>query len=283
MIFKFPIQRTIALLVTGVFCACLAATAQELPPKREFRAVWVATVANIDWPSEAGLSSDTQKREFRQLLEKHHQTGMNAVIVQVRPAADAFYAKGREPWSEWLTGTQGKAPSPFYDPLQFMVQEAHSRGMEFHAWFNPYRAVFRSNGRVDPDHITKRKPEWFFNYDGKKLFNPGISEARHYIVQVIMDVVRNYDVDGIHFDDYFYPYPARGEHIPDAALYRRYAPKGMSLEDWRRRNVNMLISELQDSIHAEKPYVKFGISPFGIWKNREQDVDGSDTDGGSSY
>ena len=257
--------------------------AQEIPPKRELRGVWIATVANIDWPSEQGLSTLAQQREFTDMLDKHQQSGINTLFVQVRPSADALYAKGREPWSEWLTGVQGKAPSPFYDPLEFMIEEAHARGMELHAWFNPYRAVFRANGRVAPDHITRRKPEWFFNYAGKKLFNPGIPEVRQYIIQVIMDVVRNYDIDGIHFDDYFYPYPSRGEHIPDAALYRRYAPRGMSLDDWRRENVNLLIREVQDSINKEKSWVKFGVSPFGIWKNLSQDFKGSDTDGSSSF
>lgn len=257
--------------------------AQDAPPKREFRGVWIATVANIDWPSEQGLSTRAQQLEFTRILDRHQQMGINAVIVQVRPAADAIYAKSREPWSEWLSGVQGRQPDPFYDPLSFMIEEAHKRGMELHAWFNPYRAVFRADGPVAPDHITRKKPEWFFNYGGKKLFNPGIPEVRQYIVQVIMDVVRNYDIDGVHFDDYFYPYPVSGEHIPDAALYRKYAPGGMTLEDWRRQNVNLLISELQDSINSEKSYVKFGISPFGIWKNMHQDFEGSDTDGGSTY
>ncbi|WP_225975167.1 glycoside hydrolase family 10 protein [Anseongella ginsenosidimutans] len=275
------IRRVFAviLLLSGIF----KGSAQELPPKRELRGVWIATVANIDWPSEQGLSTQAQKLEFTRMLDEHEKTGINALFVQVRPSADAFYAEGREPWSQWLTGEQGQAPSPFYDPLEFMIKEAHKRGMELHAWFNPYRAVFHANGPVAPDHITRRKPEWFFNYDGKKLFNPGIPEAREYIVQVIMDVVRNYDIDGVHFDDYFYPYPARGEHIPDAALYRRYASSGMSLDDWRRENVNLLIRELQDSINGEKPWLKFGISPFGIWKNLDQDFNGSDTDGSSSY
>lgn len=275
------IRKLTALIV--LLSGFITGAAQTIPPKRELRAVWIASVANIDWPSEQGLSTEAQKREFRQLLDRHEKTGINAVFVQVRPAADALYAKGREPWSEWLSGIQGKAPEPFYDPLEFMIGEAHQRGMELHAWFNPYRAVFNANGRVAPDHITRQKPAWFFNYGGKKLFNPGIPEARHYIVQVIMDVVRNYDIDGVHFDDYFYPYPVRGEHIPDAALYRRYAPEGMSRDDWRRNNVNLLISELQDSINKEKPYIKFGISPFGIWKNLAEDFKGSDTDGGSSY
>lgn len=257
--------------------------AQDNPPKREFRAVWIATVANIDWPSKPGLSTRAQQLEFTRMLDRHRESGINALFVQVRPAADALYANGREPWSEWLSGMQGQAPNPFYDPLQFMLDEAHKRGMELHAWFNPYRAVFKANGRVAPDHITRRHPEWFFNYGGKKLFNPGVPEAREYIVKVIMDVVRNYDIDGVHFDDYFYPYPVRGEHIPDAALFRRHAPRGMSLDDWRRENVNLLIRQLQDSINREKPRLKFGISPFGIWKNLDQDFRGSDTDGGASY
>ena len=272
-------MAAVIVLMAGWACA----EAQDIPPKREFRGVWIATVANIDWPSAPGLPAEIQKEEFRRILDQHRQTGINAVFVQVRPAADALYAKSREPWSEWLTGSQGKSPQPFYDPLRFMIEEAHRRGMELHAWFNPYRAAFKASARVAPDHITRRKPEWFFNYAGKKLFNPGIPEVRDYIVQVIMDVARNYDIDGVHFDDYFYPYPARGEYIPDAALYRRYSKDGLSLEDWRRQNVNLLIRELQDSLNHTKPYIKFGISPFGIWKNLAQDFKGSDTDGGASY
>lgn len=204
------------LIAVLTFCNFKQAFSQtNYPIKRELRGVWVATVANIDWPSTSNLSATEQQDEFKYLLDHHKRTGINAIFGQVRPAADAFYAKSREPWSSWLTGQQGRAPYPAYDPLEFMVNECHKRGMELHAWFNPYRATHKSAKSVAYNHITKQKPEWFFNYGGQLLFNPGIPEVRQYIASVIMDVVRNYDVDGIHFDDYFYPYPEAGQYIAD--------------------------------------------------------------------
>lgn len=253
-------------------------------PKREFRGVWIATVVNIDWPSAAGIGAEQQKRELIEILDNHQRAGINAIILQVRPTADAFYAKSREPWSRFLSGKPGQAPSPFYDPLEFAIEEAHKRGMELHAWFNPYRATFDLvSANTAADHITRRKPEWFFTYGGKKLFNPGIPEVRAYIISVIMDVVRNYDVDGIHLDDYFYPYPTGNAQIPDTETFRRY-PNGMhNIADWRRNNVNLLVGPLSDSIHAAKKYVKFGISPFGIWDNKKDHPRGSQTSGLSGY
>jgi uncharacterized lipoprotein YddW (UPF0748 family) len=171
-------------------------------PKREFRGVWIATVANIDWPSDLHLSVDRQKKELTDMLDADQRAGINAIILQVRPAADAFYAKGREPWSKWLSGKQGQAPDPVYDPLEFAIVEAHKRGMELHAWFNPYRATFDSNFKaLSPRHITNLEPSWFFTYGGIKLFNPGIPEVRDYIVQVILNVVDHYNIDGVHMDD----------------------------------------------------------------------------------
>ncbi|POY37014.1 glycoside hydrolase [Solitalea longa] len=261
-----------------------ASAQQNYPPKRELRGVWIATVANIDWPSTPYLSSNEQKDEFKYILDQHYRTGINTVFGQVRPNADAFYAKSREPWSYWLTGQQGRSPYPEYDPMQFMIEECHKRGMEFHAWFNPYRATHRgAKGAAAPNHITKKKPEWFFNYGGQMLFNPGLPEVREYIVSVIMDVVRNYDVDGVHFDDYFYPYPEPGQYIADWATFKKYPNGFTTIEDWRRNNVDILVKMVHDSIVAAKPKVKFGISPFGIWKNSYQDPDGSETRGGASY
>jgi uncharacterized lipoprotein YddW (UPF0748 family) len=253
-------------------------------PKREFRGVWIATVENIDWPSTPHLTADQQKKEFTDRLNAHQATGINAIMFQVRPAADAFYAKSREPWSKWLTGKQGTAPSPAYDPLDFAITEAHKRGMELHAWFNPYRATNDGNfAALSPSHITRLKPEWFFIYGGIKLFNPGIPEVRDYIVKVILDVVDNYDIDGIHMDDYFYPYQIDGQHINDAETFKEYGSNYDNIKDWRRHNVDTLIEMLSDSIHKHKPHVKFGISPFGIWANKYQNADGTDTHGGSSY
>src|SRR5690606_37136180 len=212
-------------VVLTVVSVCLGQVAFAQPgqdaPKREFRGVWVATVANIDWPTRQGMAVPQQKAEFISILDAHQPAGIKAVMFQIRPAADALYAKSREPWSTFLTGTQGQGPTPFYDPLDFVIKEAHSRGMELHAWMNPYRATFNSVSNVAPDHITRTKPEWFFTYGGKKYFNPALPEVRSYISSVVMDVVRNYDVDGIHFDDYFYPYPEKNP-IPDAKEFRQY-------------------------------------------------------------
>jgi uncharacterized lipoprotein YddW (UPF0748 family) len=252
-------------------------------PKREFRGVWIATVGNIDWPQPRS-TVDQQKQQLINILDQHQRMGLNAVIFQVRPAADAFYAKGREPWSKWLMGKQGQAPVPFYDPLAFAIAEAHKRGMELHAWFNPYRATTDANyGALSADHITRQHPEWFFTYGGLKTFNPGLPEVREYITRVILDVVENYDIDGIHMDDYFYPYQIAGQKINDTDAYQKYGSDFSDVRDWRRDNVNKLIKMLSDSIHAHKPRVKFGISPFGIWANKSQNPEGSETRGGNSY
>lgn len=253
-------------------------------PKREFRGVWVATVANIDWPSKPGLPVAVQQQELLHLLDEHQQSGMNAIMFQIRPAADSYYAKSKEPWSKYLNGKQGKAPVPFYDPLEFAIIEAHKRGIELHAWFNPYRAAMNLNAaELAPDHIIKQHPEWFFSYAGKKLFNPGIPEARQYIVSVVLDVVRNYDIDGVHFDDYFYPYPETGQVVADDQQFRTYGGEFENIADWRRNNVDLLIKELSDSIHSVKRFVKFGISPFGIWRNKSQDPEGSESTGLQGY
>ncbi|QJW91877.1 family 10 glycosylhydrolase [Spirosoma taeanense] len=253
-----------------------------VPPKREFRAVWIATVDNIDWPSRKGLPITDQQREIVAMFDQHQQMGLNAVVVQVRSAADAFYAKSSEPWSEWLTGQQGLAPEPFYDPLEFMIEQAHQRGLEFHAWFNLDRATYSRTASVAPTNIVYRKPGWMLDYGGKKLFNLGLPEVRSYIASIVANVVREYDVDGIHFDDYFYPYAEPGQVLRDDSTYLAYA-NGMKKADWRRENVNKLIVELRDSIRANKPWVKFGISPFGVWKNQSNDPEGSATNGGQSY
>lgn len=249
-------------------------------PKHEFRAVWVATVENIDWPSKRGLSSDIQKEEFIRLLDMHKRNGMNAVVVQVRPCADAMYPSPYEPWSEWLTGTQGKPPSPYYDPLQFMIEETHKRGMEFHAWCNPYRAVFSiGKSSVSPTHITRLHPEWFVSYGGTLYFDPGNKEAQKYVTEVIRDIVRRYDIDALHFDDYFYPYRVPGKEFPDYDSYMKNG-NGLSHEDWRRSNTDSIIVRLGNMIHQEKKNVKFGISPFCVWRNISKDPDGSETQAG---
>jgi uncharacterized lipoprotein YddW (UPF0748 family) len=255
----------------------------QADPKREFRGVWVATVGNIDWPSPKS-TVDQQKQKLLSILDQHQGTNLNAVMFQVRPAADAFYAKSSEPWSKWLMGKQGQGPAPFYDPLEFAITEAHKRGIELHAWFNPYRATTDNKYLgLSPDHITNQHPEWFFTYGGLKTFNPGLPEVREYIVQVILDVVDNYDVDGIHMDDYFYPYAIAGQKINDAAAYQQYGSEFADIRDWRRDNVDKLIKMLTDSIHHHKPTMKFGISPFGVWANKSHNPEGSETKGLETY
>lgn len=279
--FKVIIYALLSITLTPI--SLIAQTPSKIAPKREFRGVWVATVANIDWPSKPGLSVDQQKSELIGLLEQHKANGMNAIVLQVRPAADAFYAKSREPWSQWLMGKQGLAPASDFDPLEFAIKEAHFRGMELHAWFNPYRATMSANTVVSPDHMTRKRPDLFFVYGGKKQFDPGIPEVREYIVQVILDVVKGYDIDGIHFDDYFYPYKIAGQTINDGATFKKYPNGFTNVSDWRRNNVDLLIKQLDDSIHHYKKYIKFGISPFGIWKNQSEDSLGSATNGLSNY
>jgi uncharacterized lipoprotein YddW (UPF0748 family) len=249
-------------------------------PKYEFRAAWVATVTNIDWPSKGNLSVDSQKEEFIKLLNLHQRNGLNAVVVQVRPASDALYPSPYEPWSEWLTGRQGRPPSPFYDPLQFMIEETHKRGMEFHAWCNPYRAEFTiGSSSISPSHITRVHPEWFLSYGGTRYFDPGNKEAQKYVTAVIRDIVSRYDIDAVHFDDYFYPYRVAGKHFPDDESFRKYG-NGMTESEWRRSNVDSIIVMLSRAIKEENKFCKFGISPFGVWRNKDQDEEGSDTKAG---
>lgn len=255
----------------------------ELPKKREVRGIWIATVTNIDWPSRPGLSPAQQRQELIAILDQHQQTGINTVMLQVRPTADAFYAKSRELWSHWLMGKQGLSPMPEYDPLEFAIKECHARGMELHAWFNPYRATMSAKAVTDASHISKTKPEWFYTYAGQKLFDPGIPEVREYIMQVILDVVKGYDIDGVHFDDYFYPYPVSGQKISDQATFVKYPNGFNNINDWRRNNVDLLIKMVNDSVHHYKKHVKFGVSPFGIWKNYRQDTLGTKSNGLSNY
>ncbi|HNL66338.1 MAG TPA: family 10 glycosylhydrolase, partial [Ferruginibacter sp.] len=235
--------------------------------KPEFRGVWIATVDNIDWPSKGNYNSDSQKVEFIRILDMHQRNGMNAMIVQIRPVTDAFYPSPYEPWSEFLTGRQGRPPMPYYDPLEFMISETHKRGMEFHAWMNPYRAVFNvSTSSIAPNHITRIHPEWFLNYGDRRYFDPGNKEVQQYVTNVVKDVVSRYPVDAIHFDDYFYPYRIPGKEFPDNASYKQLG-NGMSKEDWRRSNVDSIIRMLSTAIRETNPRCQFGISPFGVWRN----------------
>ncbi|HEX4812810.1 MAG TPA: family 10 glycosylhydrolase [Nonomuraea sp.] len=273
-----------AALVSIVTPAASAAacTVDPATPKRQLRAMWISSVANIDWPSRTGLSASAQQAEFRAWLDLAVAKRMNAVVVQVRPTADAFWPSPYEPWSQWLTGTQGGDPG--YDPLAFMVREAHARNLEFHAWFNPYRIANHDDPtRLISSHPARRNPGWRFAYGGKLYYNPGIPAVRDFIEDAIMDAVTRYDLDGVHLDDYFYPYPVSGETIPDAATYAQYGGSFATIADWRRDNVNLLVRELDQRIHTAKPHVSFGISPFGIWRNAGTDPLGSRTSGLQSY
>lgn len=256
--------------------------AQE-SPKREFRAVWVATVNNIDWPSKPGLSTDQQKKEAIAILDLHAKNHINAIIMQVRPASDAFYKSDLEPWSRYLTGTPGKAPSPFYDPLEFWIQECHKRNMEFHAWLNPFRVAQNAGEPLAANHMAFKNPEWIVNYGGKLYFDPGLPQACEFVSKVVADIVSRYDVDAIHFDDYFYPYPLK-EDFPDENSFAQYNRGflGTQKPDWRRDNVDMIIKMLSERIKKTKPWVKFGISPFGVWRNKADDPEGSETTAGTT-
>ncbi len=255
----------------------------QAQPKYEFRGVWVASVNNIDWPKSGDTNPESQKADYIRLLDMHQKNGMNAMIVQIRPAADAFYPSTYEPWSQWLTGVQGQPPSPYYDPLQFMIEETHKRGMEFHAWLNPYRAVHNlGSSSVAANHISRIHPEWFLNYGDKKYFDPGNKEAQKFVVDVVRDIVKRYDVDAIHMDDYFYPYRIPGKEFPDAASYARSGSK-LSKDDWRRSNTDSIIQAISIAIKQEKKLVRFGISPFSVWRNKDKDpVRGSDTRAGQT-
>jgi uncharacterized lipoprotein YddW (UPF0748 family) len=261
----------------------LLVTLASAQPKREFRAAWIATVANVDWPISAADAPMKQQTDLVTIYDSLARIGINAVIFQVRPSADAMYPSSIEPWSQWLTGTQGVAPSTPWDPLQYAIEQAHAYGFELHAWFNPYRTVVNTtSSSVSASHISVTHPEWNVTYNTLKMLNPGLPEVREYVTSVIMDVTRRYDIDGVHFDDYFYPYPQAGLTFDDSGAYAAYGG-GLPLADWRRHNVNQLIKMVHDSLRAVKPRVKFGISPFGIWRNQGSHPAGSTTSGTESY
>ena len=257
---------------------------KEKTPTREFRAAWISTVYNLDWPSKKGLSQSQQKQEFISLLNKLKKAGLNAVIVQIKPGADSFYPSKYAPWSEYLTGVQGLNPG--YNPLTFMIEETHKRGMEFHAWFNPYRVSVKDDmEELAKDHPARKNPDWVVSYGNKLYYNPGISEVRQFVIDSILEVVKNYNIDGVHLDDYFYPYPEKGIDFPDDKLYKANKRFGGETKgQWRRNNINDFIENLYKSIKREKANIKFGVSPFGIWRNKADDPKGSDTKGGiTSY
>lgn len=252
-------------------------------PKREFRGAWIQTVYQSQYKN---MNSEQMKEYFTTLLNQLQAAGINAVIFQVRPQADAFYKSKHEPWSHFLTGTQGKAPDNNFDPLAFLIEECHARNMEFHAWLNPYR-VGNASQRFADNHIYKRQPERFVKYGDLIYFDPGTPKNRDFICDIVEDIVQNYDVDAIHMDDYFYPYPIPGEDFPDEKSFAEWGTRYESKEkgDWRRANVDKLIKEIKYTVARNKPWVRFGISPFGIYRNKKNTPDnsGSETNGLEGY
>ena len=256
--------------------------AQLVHPLREFRAAWVASVANINWPSKPGLTTVEQQTEAISILDYLQENKFNAVILQIRPQADALYESSIEPWSYFLTGEQDKAPDPFYDPLSFWIEEAHKRGLELHAWMNPYRAHHNAGKEISSKSIVRTNPETvYWLKEGYWWMDPALQFTQDHTSRVVLDVVKRYDVDGIHFDDYFYPYPSYNgnDDFPDDRSWNTYVENGgtMSRSDWRRHAVNTLIERLYKEIKEEKPHVKFGLSPFGIWRpGHPKSVEGFD-------
>ncbi len=250
--------------------------------KRELRGAWLTTVGNIDWPSEPGLSADEQKKEMDQRLDEAVDLGLNTVFLHVRPTADAVYESDLEPWSKYLTGEQGGDPG--YDPLEYAVAEAHERGLELHAWFNPYRVGMNSDiEELADDHPVRKNPEWLVTHGREGYLDPGNPEVQKWVTGVIMDVVERYDIDGVHFDDFFYPYPAEDAVFDDDESWERYGDGFDDRDGWRRDNVNEFVAGVHERIQETKPWVRFGISPFGIWRNDTSDPTGSATSGLESY
>ena len=274
-------MRKILLTLVYAMLAFGAAAAQELP-LREFRGAWLHIVGN-------GNIKDMEQEEIRtwlsETLDSLQWSGCNAVFFQVRPEADAFYISDIEPWTRYLTGTQGKAPEPLWDPLEYMVEQCHSRGMELHAWLNPYRVTLNSTESLVRDHIARKNPDIFKKYSGQVYFDPGEPASREHVVKVVRDIVTRYDVDGIHFDDYFYPYPVSGKDFPDDDTFAKYGKvQGFRKKaDWRRNNTATLIHEVQQAVKETKPWVRFGVSPFGIHRNISEWPEGSRTNGLSCY
>lgn len=265
---------TTAILTVMAVTFCLAQN-----PKREFRGAWLHTIFQEQY---ARMSSEETQTYICGLFDKLQAAGCNAILFQVRPSADALYPSELEPWSRFLTGEAGKAPEPYWDPLQFVIKEAHARGMELHAWLNPYRVTTTKGEKLPKNHIYHKHPERFLTYGDKLYFDPALEENRQFIEDVVRDIVSRYDVDAIHMDDYFYPYPIAGKEFPDSKSYKKYG-NGMNLGDWRRHNVDLLIEGVHNVIATTKPWVRLGISPFGIWRNKTSDPRGSDTAGLQNY
>ena len=274
------LRKLILLLALFLATGVGAQIQQQSPyPKREFRGAWIQAVNG----QFRGIPTEKLKQTLIDQLNSLQGAGINAIIFQVRPEADALYASQLEPWSRFLTGVQGQAPSPYCDPMQFMIDECHKRGMEFHAWINPYRVKTSLKSELSANHLYNIHPEWFVTYNNQLFFDPALPESRRHICMVVADIVSRYDVDAIHMDDYFYPYPAKGMDFPDDASFARYGGGFTNRADWRRSNVNILIQKIHETIRGLKPWVKFGISPFGIYRNEKNDPLGSKTNGLQNY
>lgn len=252
----------------------------DAAPKREFRAAWIQAVNG----QFMNLGRDAMQSTLTQQLDVLQSYGTNVIIFQVRPECDALYESPLEPWSRFLTGQQGLAPNPYWDPLQWMIEQCHKRGMELHAWINPYRAKTKTTTAVSPDHVAAKHPDWIFEYGGMYLLNPALKQSRDFICDVVEDILLRYDVDGLHIDDYFYPYPEAGIQIPDGYFFQQNPGSFTDIGDWRRNNVDLFIEQLSKTIHKTKPWVKFGVSPFGIYRNeRNAPGVGSKTNGLQNY
>ena len=274
-------MKRIAIILFALVVVC--ATFAQQPPKREFRGTWIHTVGNSGYKN---MTTEEMQQHYRNMLDTFEIAGINAVIYQVRPTADAFYFSDYEPWSRYFTGEQGKAPDPAWDPLAFLIEECHNRGMELHAWFNPYRVSFNDTKELAENHLYFKKPYLFVKYGKQLYFDPGHPESREFTLQVIADVVKRYDIDAVHFDDYFYPYKIQYEEFPDEESFMKYHEADgfgrFEKNNWRRNNVNVLIRDLNQTIKNIKPWVKFGISPFGVWRNQSTDPTGSESNAGQT-
>lgn len=269
------------LVLLILFGINISSAQDEVNPKREFRGAWLHVIGQNQW---LGKTPDQHRAYITDQLDRLQAAGCNAVIFQVRPTADALYISEYEPWSQYLTGRRGKVPNPLWDPMEFTIEEAHKRGMEFHAWLNPYRVTSNPKEVLPADHLFNKEPHRFFRFDGKIFFDPALQENRDYICKIVEDITSRYDVDAIHMDDYFYPYPASNgaKFTADDASYTRLG-NGMNRADWRRHNVDLLIEQLSKTIKDTKPWVRFGISPFGIWRNKRTDSRGSESAGLQNY
>lgn len=284
-----PPTFCLSALLLGGLCSILPQAVAEVPapppPARELRGSWIATVHNINWPSEPGLPVARQQEQLRRLIHSAHDHGLNCLIFQVRPAGDALYESALEPWSPYLSGLMSLPPSPKWDPLAFAIEECHKLGLELHAWFNPYRALAGDKHAPSANHIRRQHPEWTLHYGRDWWMNPGIPQVRQRAVEVMMDVTRRYEVDGIHMDDYFYPYPAMGKDkkeipFPDLGTYSRYVAEGGKLEHraWRRQNVDETVRMAYEGVKSIKRTIKFGISPFGLWRPNHPEGTGGGLD-----